>query len=282
MTADTEQAPENGEEETRYASKSYTDKPNGSGAGHADESPDLLRWRADLLMDEMMLGAVDVSAAGRGLPSVMVEPADAASPKSERLNHEDSLSNGNGYHEALQPPSEGNIKNQDEHPNSPSHGNLTNGSLNSVGAAASGAPTDMNRPGQNSGSTDHSYTENGAAGREASPPESSPPSGLKSVSEFEPIDGLPKITGSEPKLGNRNKSCFRPNSVMSNSPRVLKSRYRRQGMAGRGLRFAIQRNGSGKILASPQNKMASRPSPLLLHRRSPLQVASGRTLAPSR
>jgi hypothetical protein len=32
-------------------------------ANHVDESPELLRWRADLLMDEMMLGGVDVSAA---------------------------------------------------------------------------------------------------------------------------------------------------------------------------------------------------------------------------
>lgn len=30
---------------------------------HVEESPELLRWRADLLMDEMMMGGVDVSAA---------------------------------------------------------------------------------------------------------------------------------------------------------------------------------------------------------------------------
>ena len=30
---------------------------------HVEESPELLRWRADLLMDEMMIGAVDVSAS---------------------------------------------------------------------------------------------------------------------------------------------------------------------------------------------------------------------------
>ncbi len=38
----------------------------------AGESPDLLRWRADMLMDEMMLGAVDVYA---GEPKVAPPPA---------------------------------------------------------------------------------------------------------------------------------------------------------------------------------------------------------------
>ena len=37
-------------------------------ANHVDESPELLRWRADLLMDEMMMGGVDVSAADTVAP----------------------------------------------------------------------------------------------------------------------------------------------------------------------------------------------------------------------
>jgi hypothetical protein len=36
----------------------------------ADESPELLRWRAEQLMDEMMLGAVDTSAADMGAANV--------------------------------------------------------------------------------------------------------------------------------------------------------------------------------------------------------------------
>lgn len=36
--------------------------PVPNGAPHGEESPELLRWRADLLLDEMMLGAVDISA----------------------------------------------------------------------------------------------------------------------------------------------------------------------------------------------------------------------------
>lgn len=38
----------------------YSTARHGS---HVEESPELLRWRADLLMDEMMMGGVDVSAA---------------------------------------------------------------------------------------------------------------------------------------------------------------------------------------------------------------------------
>src|SRR4051812_3505004 len=38
----------------------YNSARHGS---HVEESPELLRWRADLLMDEMMMGGVDVSAA---------------------------------------------------------------------------------------------------------------------------------------------------------------------------------------------------------------------------
>jgi hypothetical protein len=44
------------ERPARYSAQSHS-------AAAADESPDLLRWRADLLLDEMMLGGADVSAA---------------------------------------------------------------------------------------------------------------------------------------------------------------------------------------------------------------------------
>ena len=33
-----------------------------NGDAQREDSPELLRWRADILMDEMMLGAVDVTA----------------------------------------------------------------------------------------------------------------------------------------------------------------------------------------------------------------------------
>ena len=44
--------------------------PNGTnpiyqnGSAESEESPELLRWRADTLLDEMMLGGVDISAGG--------------------------------------------------------------------------------------------------------------------------------------------------------------------------------------------------------------------------
>ncbi len=47
-------------EPSQPASPSGASAPNG--APHGEESPELLRWRADLLLDEMMLGAVDISA----------------------------------------------------------------------------------------------------------------------------------------------------------------------------------------------------------------------------
>ncbi len=55
-----------------------TDSQQSSSAGPVslDDSPELLRWRADILLDEMMLGAVDVAA---GRPEV-VSP-DHATPR---------------------------------------------------------------------------------------------------------------------------------------------------------------------------------------------------------
>ncbi len=41
-------------------------KPNPDPSPLSDDSPEMLRWRADALMEEMMLGAVDVSAADMG------------------------------------------------------------------------------------------------------------------------------------------------------------------------------------------------------------------------
>jgi hypothetical protein len=57
MSAESEQFSGERERSSRPASR-------GSDATPPGDSPDLLRWRADLLLDEMMLGAVDVSAAG--------------------------------------------------------------------------------------------------------------------------------------------------------------------------------------------------------------------------
>lgn len=49
---------------------------------HVEESPDLLRWRADLLMDEMMMGGVDVSSADAA-PRTFggVEPSERMAPR---------------------------------------------------------------------------------------------------------------------------------------------------------------------------------------------------------
>lgn len=49
-----------------------------------EESPELLRWRADLLLDEMMLGGVDVSAADRrSLAPLRTAPAVDNGPRAE-------------------------------------------------------------------------------------------------------------------------------------------------------------------------------------------------------
>lgn len=40
-------------------------KPNRDASALSDDSPEMLRWKADALMEEMMLGAVDVSAGER-------------------------------------------------------------------------------------------------------------------------------------------------------------------------------------------------------------------------
>ncbi|MCC9078863.1 hypothetical protein FKZ61_022470 [Litorilinea aerophila] len=55
----------------------YEKPAHGNGA-HWEESPELLRWRADLLLDEMMLGGVDVSAAD--LDPAPATPETTAAP----------------------------------------------------------------------------------------------------------------------------------------------------------------------------------------------------------
>ena len=67
MSLDPELGPANTEESARPASTSVRYSA-ARHANHVDESPELLRWRADLLMDEMMLGGVDVSAADNAAP----------------------------------------------------------------------------------------------------------------------------------------------------------------------------------------------------------------------
>ena len=49
---------------TNSQGQSTQSSANGSSSAQTEESPELLRWRADSLMDEMMLGAVDISAGG--------------------------------------------------------------------------------------------------------------------------------------------------------------------------------------------------------------------------
>ena len=64
--------------ETSQNRLQQTDSQQSSSDGpiSPDDSPELLRWRADILLDEMMLGAVDVAA---GRPEV-VSP-DHATPR---------------------------------------------------------------------------------------------------------------------------------------------------------------------------------------------------------
>lgn len=68
MTADREQDASDRERPPHSSSYSQHGTP-------AEESPDLLRWRADLLLDEMMLGGVDVSAADGSAPAAFTPDA---------------------------------------------------------------------------------------------------------------------------------------------------------------------------------------------------------------
>ena len=73
---------------------------------HVEESPELLRWRADLLMDEMMMGGVDVSAADgnrtfSGVDAPVVQrPQTPANGSHSRTGHSNGAPsngiNGNG------------------------------------------------------------------------------------------------------------------------------------------------------------------------------------------
>ena len=55
-----------------------------NGGAQREDSPELLRWRADILMDEMMLGAVDVTAGQTEEPSPGGTASYASATSSER------------------------------------------------------------------------------------------------------------------------------------------------------------------------------------------------------
>src|SRR5688500_18931053 len=61
----------------------YNSARHGS---HVEESPELLRWRADLLMDEMMMGGVDVSAADSHRTFSGVDSPIAPRPQQAQTN----------------------------------------------------------------------------------------------------------------------------------------------------------------------------------------------------
>ena len=62
---------------------------------HIEESPELLRWRADLLMDEMMMGGVDVSAADGNRTFSGVDAPVVQRPQSSRNG---GTQNGGTHH----------------------------------------------------------------------------------------------------------------------------------------------------------------------------------------
>src|SRR3954471_14587717 len=65
---------------------------------HVEESPELLRWRADLLMDEMMMGGVDVSAADGNRTFSGVDAPVVYRPQTSANGNSHSEKNGNGTH----------------------------------------------------------------------------------------------------------------------------------------------------------------------------------------
>ena len=71
----------------RRTGRSMRSPQQASSGGSAllDDSPELLRWRADILLDEMMLGAVDIAA---GRPDSV--PSDAGSSTASSLSGPES------------------------------------------------------------------------------------------------------------------------------------------------------------------------------------------------
>ncbi len=84
-----------GYEKPGYEKNEYEKAVYGNGV-HWEESPELLRWRADLLLDEMMLGGVDVSAAD--LDTSSTSPEATAIP-----GHRSYPENGPGNGAATSP-----------------------------------------------------------------------------------------------------------------------------------------------------------------------------------
>src|SRR5215213_5895115 len=103
---------EHGHEPTEWGSAPRpTTHPTSSGSGqpvhynsarhgsHVEESPELLRWRADLLMDEMMMGGVDLSAAdgNRTFSGIDAPIVQRSQPTISPQSSNQSPTNGNSY-----------------------------------------------------------------------------------------------------------------------------------------------------------------------------------------
>lgn len=94
--------------QTPHINGSTADSHVNNGLAHgeaAEESPDLLRWRADSLLDEMMLGGVDLSATQNGGPGSRFDGPNgygAGSLSTAQSSAADAQSPSDAY---LQPPS---------------------------------------------------------------------------------------------------------------------------------------------------------------------------------
>ena len=263
----------------------YNSARHGS---HVEESPELLRWRADLLMDEMMMGGVDVSAADgnrtfSGVDAPVVQrpqsppngSANGGSFKSDHgrsprdgyeRNPYESGSRSNGGNGASTYPN-GGYGNQ-----SPTIGSQTNGNNSydapSNGSQSNGAYTPYNndsndrlntdRP--NNGAPSNGYPRPAESGRPAEGNEGGYPSPATS-NEVGRRD-----FGSEPRAFDRRPSETRPGDTQPYESRPYETRPSdvRNGEAPE--RYAprpeIQPDsGSSRAYDEPKRQVPTRPTP---------------------
>ena len=167
---------------------------------HVEESPELLRWRADLLMDEMMMGGVDVSAAdsnrtfsGVDAPATQrpQPPANGGSQTIDRRSDSDHSGYANGEPYGDQ---------RNGHSNGHESG-YSNGAPSSTAGNGSYRPADPFR------SSDRSSESNGSGAHGAGYP--SPSSGGYRSSEpqrpIPPQNPEPRAYGARPAETPRNE-----------------------------------------------------------------------------
>lgn len=249
----------------------YNSARHGS---HVEESPELLRWRADLLMDEMMMGGVDVSAADSHRTFSGVDSPVTSRPQQAQTNgvtyNNSSVANGrssresyerNGYHNA-------------DHAN----GSRTNGAQSNGNFQPTETPRDFNsgsngvsngvvNGGINGGSYPSAPAQQDFAGESLSPNEEPYPSTSASTPPLPPTSASPSPSSystPRPESSYSSDDALRPPPTRPVPPTSLTDERNESGVANYPFESnsGVQPPSTSQPAAEQYPRPYSEPSPV--------------------